>query len=177
LATFLAGLTAAGSEPTDAQLGRYQARTTAALGRLTAAAPPPVVDVADRLADAVRGAEGSAGLGAAFRDALGEVRDLSTSAGKCRRRASHSSPASWHGWAVEVAEALLPQQRQPVVEANDFAVAHLAEEDVLKGGRVVGRLLAVEGEPQGTELRPQVGRRPRDAGGGDRIGRRPSRSG
>lgn len=80
-ATFVAGLTAAGTEPTAAQLARFQSRTTSALRRLTDGAPPPVAALAEQLCTAVDAAEDGAGLGAAFGAALDEAREVSAAAG------------------------------------------------------------------------------------------------
>lgn len=51
--TFVAGLAAAGTEPTAPQLARFQSRTTGVLRRLTDGAPPPVAALAEQLCDAV----------------------------------------------------------------------------------------------------------------------------
>lgn len=79
--TFVAGLAAAGTEPTAPQLARFQSRTTGVLRRLTDGAPPPVAALAEQLCDAVDAAEDGAGLGAAFAAALDEARVLSAAAG------------------------------------------------------------------------------------------------
>ncbi|GAB0494440.1 hypothetical protein MMPV_005733 [Pyropia vietnamensis] len=80
-ATFVAGLAAAGVEPTASQLARFQSRTSSVVRRLTNGAPPPVTAVAEQLCDAVNAAEDAAGLGAAFGSALDEMRELSAAAG------------------------------------------------------------------------------------------------
>lgn len=80
-ATFVAGLAAAGSEPTAAQLARFQSRTSSVVRRLTNGAPPSVTGLAEQLCDAVNAAEDAAGLGAAFGSALDELRELSAAAG------------------------------------------------------------------------------------------------